>query len=416
MKNLRGSSRISILHLCAGKGGGAWIAASRLQRYQQDLGYAATLWDLDAIRMENLLLDFLRNLAVRFNQIVAVIISRILGSEFEIISVPVFPSVVIKKINATHYDVVHLHWLGARSLAFYQIGRIEKPLVITAHDLWYLTSVEHIPHQSLYQTGYRSTKCCFDNYIVRPIWVAKRKSWPINAIVVTPSRWMEKEWKASWQTKIQILHIPNMIRDIDESCVPDVSRLSQTIVDSGKKVVLFVSASSISVRHKGFDLLLQSIKEFEKELMDARVEIVVVGPNEANSGIECCVPVRFVGQINNQADLDEIYKRASVLALPSRSDNFPNVVVESLLNDTPVVAFRVGGLEDIVFKDQLGILVEPFKTDLFGKALLDIINADPSRATPIRTEVIHKFDKQVINRQHLNAYHEAINRYGNGYE
>lgn len=60
---------------------------------------------------------------------------------------------------------------------------------------------------------------------------------------------------------------------------------------------------------------------------------------------------------------------ADVLALPSWSEGYPNVLVEALACGCPVVASRVGGIPEIV-RDDNGIMHEPRDASALAKSLL----------------------------------------------
>lgn len=42
-------------------------------------------------------------------------------------------------------DLIHLHWIGGRTLDFSRLGRIRRPLVHTLHDLFACTAGCHCP-------------------------------------------------------------------------------------------------------------------------------------------------------------------------------------------------------------------------------------------------------------------------------
>jgi glycosyltransferase involved in cell wall biosynthesis len=135
------------------------------------------------------------------------------------------------------------------------------------------------------------------------------------------------------------------------------------------KVVLFVS-DQVGNKRKGLDLLLAALDSL-KDRQDVR--LVTVGSGE------CIVPTDFchchVGQVNSDRILSTIYSAADVFVVPSRQENLAQTALEALACGTPVVAFRVGGIPDIVRPGLTGLLAEPENVcelrDCIAKLLAD---------------------------------------------
>lgn len=53
------------------------------------------------------------------------------------------------------------------------------------------------------------------------------------------------------------------------------------------------------------------------------------------------------------------YSVADLFIMPSRAENFPLVLLESMACGTPMVSFRVGGVTDLVRPGITGYLAEP---------------------------------------------------------
>jgi len=66
------------------------------------------------------------------------------------------------------------------------------------------------------------------------------------------------------------------------------------------------------------------------------------------------------------------------MVIPSRQDNLPNTGLEAHACGTPVVAFRTGGLVDIVEDRITGALAEPFDPASLAKAIGWVLE-DPQR-------------------------------------
>jgi glycosyltransferase involved in cell wall biosynthesis len=67
--------------------------------------------------------------------------------------------------------------------------------------------------------------------------------------------------------------------------------------------------------------------------------------------------------------LQRTYSEASLVVVPSRAEALPQVATEAISCGTPVVAFSIGGMPDIVLENITGKLVTPFDTRELAQAI-----------------------------------------------
>lgn len=111
---------------------------------------------------------------------------------------------------------------------------------------------------------------------------------------------------------------------------------------------------------KGQRVFLDAAKIICHSQNDVYFVLVGDGPDRAalekysaEEGIED--RVLFAGY---EHDVRPVYQDIDILALTSYTEGFPNVLLESLCMDTPIVATRVGGVEDIVQDGVTGYICE----------------------------------------------------------
>lgn len=75
--------------------------------------------------------------------------------------------------------------------------------------------------------------------------------------------------------------------------------------------------------------------------------LTVVSNDQSLAGVEI-EGVRIVRGINNPAQISDLYRRATLLVLPTTFDMYPNVICEALAHGLPFVATRVGGIGEMV--------------------------------------------------------------------
>jgi len=114
---------------------------------------------------------------------------------------------------------------------------------------------------------------------------------------------------------------------------------------------------------KGFDQLIKAMRILVNEFQATDVLLLIVGDGalrqELLRMISACsldAHVRLIGAVPHE-QLRLWYSAADLFCLASRSEGWPNVVVESLACGTPVVATAVGGIPEIIRSEFLGCLV-----------------------------------------------------------
>jgi glycosyltransferase involved in cell wall biosynthesis len=108
-----------------------------------------------------------------------------------------------------------------------------------------------------------------------------------------------------------------------------------------------------------------------------------------------------------------IYSAADVMVVPSRQDNLPNTAVEAHACGTPVVAFNVGGLPDIIEHHKTGWLAAPFDTDDLGLGIQWILS-DRQRwqvlSKHARDNAVAKYSPSVVVPQYVDYYQTVLGR------
>ena len=66
--------------------------------------------------------------------------------------------------------------------------------------------------------------------------------------------------------------------------------------------------------------------------------------------------IEHLGYVSDDYELAKIYRSSHLLVAPSLDDNLPSTLLESLCCGTPVVAFDVGGISEIIIHNENGRL------------------------------------------------------------
>jgi glycosyltransferase involved in cell wall biosynthesis len=120
--------------------------------------------------------------------------------------------------------------------------------------------------------------------------------------------------------------------------------------------------------------------------------------------------VLFLGQ---QDDVPKLMGAADILALTSRFEGLPLVVLEAMAVGIPVVATRVGGTEEAVRHGVTGLLVEPGRPAEVAAALIEVLG-NPAWAAQLgergRIRAQRCFSAERMARETLALYAAVWNR------
>lgn len=273
-----------------------------------------------------------------------------------------------RELNASDADLIHLHWLGTGTLSIDEIGRLTKPVVWTLHDMWAFCGAEHYGEEgpaARFRVGYRADNCPPDERakdLNRAVWDRKRKHWGKPMHIVCPSRWLADCARGSILFQEWPIHvIPNPIDLELWRPIPQPVARAVLGVDPAARIVLLGAPGGLRDPRKGGDLALEAFARLAAG-PGAPDLLLIFGQSAAAGHAQLPLPTRFLGRLQDDLSLVLAYCAADVFVVPSRQDNLPNTVIESLACGTPVVAFDIGGLPDMVEHRHNGWLARPFDT------------------------------------------------------
>nr|WP_211658391.1 D-inositol-3-phosphate glycosyltransferase [Phytoactinopolyspora halophila] len=115
----------------------------------------------------------------------------------------------------------------------------------------------------------------------------------------------------------------------------------------------------------------------------------------------------------SQQQLAEWYRAADLTVVPSYSESFGLVAVESQACGTPVVGSAVGGLRTAIAHDRSGLLVTGHDPGAWSRAIIDLLD-HPERFRQLRTGAVEhasRFGWDVTAARTLEVYAEAWQRH-----
>jgi len=187
-------------------------------------------------------------------------------------------------------------------------------------------------------------------------------------VAITPSHWMrEAAAKSKWRGR----RITTICNPLPKSHFDIIDRQSAKKIiglRSETPIILLISAN-LSEKRKGGDILNSII---QSKLIE-KAQFLLVG-NTSTIEIPSHPNLVKMGYIKDEITLKVLYSAADLLLHPARIDNLPNTVAESLSAGTPVLAFKVGGLPEMVIPDKSGWLVDNPDCESISRKLETIIS------------------------------------------
>ncbi|WP_432821218.1 glycosyltransferase family 4 protein [Trichloromonas sp.] len=327
------------------------------------------------------------------------------------------PERVSKAVDHLDPSIVHLHWVVDGFLRIETLPMLNRPLVWTLHDMWPFTGGCHYAGVC---TRYRQTcGCCpmlgsgRENDLSRRTNQRKMMAWDgLQMIVVAPSRWLaECASSSAILGRFPIEVIPNGL-DLAVFRPDDRGRAREMLGLPGEgRLVLFGAADPTGERRKGYDLLCDALRIMGEGRESCDYQVVVFGSSEDQpEEIEGC-PVHWLGQLVDDESLRLAYAAADLFVAPSREENLSNTVMEALACGTPCVAFRVGGMPDLIDHEVNGYLADPGTAeDLargMGWVLADVCrHVELSRAARYKAEEC--FDQRRVAAAYTQTYRNLL--------
>lgn len=186
------------------------------------------------------------------------------------------------------------------------------------------------------------------------------------------------------RARIRVQHMP--IRPSDQQS-PGVGAAVRRCLQIQPDELVLLNVGRFS-KEKGHAELLRAIAQTHRNHPTLRLRLILVGdgPDGARLRALCTTLeieplVTFAGY---QSDVREYFAAADVFVLPSHSEGSPNVLLEAIDADVPIVATAVGGIPEMVTNEVDALLVPGLDVGALSEAIGRIL-LDESLRVQLRT-------------------------------
>ncbi len=349
---------------------------------------------------------------------------RRLTSRFGLNDIHCLSSFKIQGLRAyREADLLDFHCIHSGYFNYFALPSLtaHKPAVITLHDMWHLTG--HCTYsydcerwkigcgQCPYPDSYPPIR--MDNTRLEwklKKWVYKRS----HIAVVAPSSWLTTLARQSMLGGLPIHQIPYGV-DTDVYQPLDRTQCRALLGIPGHKRVLLFSAMRLNVSsfegfRKGGDLLVKALRSFPESL---KAETVLLLLGEGGEVIADTVGIQAfnLGYVSSDQLKAIAYCAADLLVLPTRADNLPLGLLESMACGTPMVSFRVGGIPELVRPGITGYLAEPGDANDLSNRIIQLLEDEALRrdmSQRCRAIALKEYPLDLQVQRYLELYRQVL--------
>lgn len=247
------------------------------------------------------------------------------------------------------------------------------------------------------------------DYKTNALGLFLKRFWPMR-LVTTAHGWVEHTRRTPLYYRIDKFCLPRYERvicvsdDLLESCLAiGVPAKNCVLLENGIDTAEYTRARTLAVAksalglptdgfvigavgrlsgEKGFDVLIRSVRALVARGLDAR--LVIVGEGNERARLEQLVReldlTDRVCLAGWQSDVRGYFEAMDVFALSSLREGLPNVLLEAMALDVPVVSTRVNGVPRLVQNGCNGLLVNAGDIAELATALAGLLTSAELRA------------------------------------
>ena len=320
----------------------------------------------------------------------------------------------LKKHQVIKFDLIESAEYGADALEIKK-QMPNLPLVVKLHAPGFIfeTFSDFFLQYQIKKNVLFNIKFQLSKYLRKPILSIQEQDeksiTQIADVVYAPSKALAKKVKYRWQIKKNIQIIPNLYLPL----IINVQRLE----NSNYFTVLFIGKLSVL---KGAIELVKIFENLEIEIPNLKLTIIGkdLSINQEYQSAKAFlieklskkIIVEFMGMVPLN-EMPQYYIHSDIYICPSLFENFPTTILEAMNFRCPIIAYKSGGIPEMIIPNKTGILVPIKKHKKFRAEIIKLYKNKQKReylATNAHKYVNHNYGIRAILKNLVELYKSAI--------
>ncbi|MEK7521973.1 MAG: glycosyltransferase family 4 protein [Patescibacteria group bacterium] len=286
--------------------------------------------------------------------------------------------------NQEKFDLIHIHDPYLPFIAWEILKKARLPIITTFHTAWDENSGFNIINGFI---------PFFQDYFYKvsgSIFVSKIG---------------KKRWSSLLPSTVKKIIINNGVH----------SNIFSPQKNNNKKITLLFVARIVP--RKGLMILLKTLKELVKEILNIKLIVLGDGPH-----LEACKEyakvnkiedfVEFKGYVTGKNKI-RFFQTSDIFCAPYRNENFAITLLEAMSCGMPIVGFDSNGVKEILSGYPDRDLIVPYKnTKLLAKAIKSLIldNVKRNRISKWLLKRKEKYTWEKISKETEEFYYKVLNK------
>ena len=319
---------------------------------------------------------------------------------------------------APNTSIINLHWISRWMDQPSFFGSIPPniPVVWSLHDMNPLTGgchhaldcdrfTSHCTNcPSLKKSGDRDQS--WQNFEIKAKLYQK-----LNLHLVGNSTWTtaqaQKSALGKYARSIRTIHLgidTNEYQPIDKAIAKAALKINPN------QLAIAFACADLSDRNKNLAILIEAINELAKHQL---INLIIFGAGQIPT-LNSQINIISLGHLSSSHLQSLAYSAADIFVMPSRIESFGLTALEAMSCATPVLAFRTGGIPDLVHHRETGWLADQISSVQSLYQGLEWLAHHPQERLAMgkaaRDRVEKEFSSQLMADRYISLYQELLHK------